>query len=155
MCEFKKKNRFSSGRAHLKRRPTVSDHDRAHWILTLSHLLSNVPNHQLIINVDEPCWRVHPDGLQTLAPTGSQVIQAFCNGDEKDSFTVAAAITVARAKLPLTLIAAGKSHVVEENHVGGIGYHRTDHSKSNWTTTDTFQRWLAWPRSVYDCVDPL
>jgi hypothetical protein len=94
--------------AHLKRRPTARDNDRAHWIRTLLHLLRDVPNHQRIINVDESCWYVHPDGLQTCASTRSQNIQAFCNGDEKDSFTVVAAITAARTKLLLTLMATGK-----------------------------------------------
>jgi hypothetical protein len=83
------------------------------------HFLPDVPNHQRIINVDKSCWRVHRDGLQTWAPTGSQNIQASCNGYEKDSFTVVTGITAARTKLTLTLIATGKTHIVEENHFGG------------------------------------
>jgi hypothetical protein len=92
-------------------------------MLTLLHVLRDIPNHQRIINMDESCWRVHPDSLQPWAPTGSQNIQSFCNRDEKDSFTVIAAITAARTKMLLTLIATDKTHIVEENHFGDIGYH--------------------------------
>jgi hypothetical protein len=72
------------------------------------------------MNMDESCWCIHPGGRQTWPPTGSQNIQAFCNGGEKDSFIVVAAITAGRAKLPLTLIATRKIHTVEENHFGDI-----------------------------------
>jgi hypothetical protein len=88
-------------------------------------------------------------------PRGVKNIQGFCNGDEKDSLTVVAALAAARIKLPLTLIATGKTHIVEENHFGDIGHHCIDHSGSGWTTADTFQRWLAWLGSVYDDGDPL
>jgi hypothetical protein len=79
-----------------------------------------------------------------VAPLGVKLFKQF----EKDSFTIVAAITVACTKLLFTLIATGKTHIVEENPFGDIGYHRTDYSESGWTITDTFQRWLAWLRSV-------
>jgi hypothetical protein len=153
--DFKKRNRFSSRRAHLKRRPVVSDEDRAQWTTMLAQLIRDVADHQRIINVDELCWWVHPDGLQTWAATGSENIHLVIHGSEKDSFTVVAAITAARTKLPLTLIASGKTASVEANHFGDVGYHRTDHSESGWTTAETFRRWLAWLRGIYDDAAPL
>jgi hypothetical protein len=155
ICEFKKRNQFSSRRAHPKRGPTVSDDDREYRILTLPPLLDGVPNHQRIITVDESCWHVQYDDFQMWAPTESQNVQAFCNGDEKASFPVVAAITTARTKLPLTLIATQKNHIVEESHFGDIGHHRTGHSESGWTTIDAFQWWSAWLRRVYNDRDPL
>jgi hypothetical protein len=65
ISDFKRRNRFSSRRSHLKRRPTVIDDRRVHWMTTLAQLLVDVPNHERIVNVDESCWRVHPDGLGT------------------------------------------------------------------------------------------
>jgi hypothetical protein len=52
--------------------------------------------------------------------------------------------------LSLCLIAAGKTDDVEESHFGDVGHHRTNHSESGWTTTDTFCRWLSWLCGVYD-----
>jgi hypothetical protein len=49
-------------------------------------------------------------------------------------------------KLPLTLIASGKTDDVEENRFSEVGSHGTDHSKSGWMTTEAFQRWR-----VLDC----
>jgi hypothetical protein len=153
--DFKERNRFSSRRAHLKRRPTVNDEDREHWMQTMVQTLREAPDHERIINVYESCWRVHPDGLQTWAPTGSQNIRLLIQGSEKDCFTVVAAITAAHTKLLLTLIASGRTTAVEANHFGDVGYHRTDHSESGWTTTETFRRWLAWLRSIYDDAAPI
>jgi 3-hydroxyisobutyrate dehydrogenase-like beta-hydroxyacid dehydrogenase len=49
---------------------------------------------------------VYPAALKTWAPTGSQNVQLAVNGIEKDLFTVMAAVTAARTKLPLCMIAA-------------------------------------------------
>jgi hypothetical protein len=93
---------------------------------------------------------VHPDGLRTWAPTDAQNIRLFLEGNDKESFTIVTAITADRTKLLLSLIASGKTEAVEESHFGGVGYDRTDHSESGWTTCDTFCRWLAWLCGVYD-----
>jgi hypothetical protein len=101
--DFKTRNRFSSPRAHLKRRPSVRDDDRADWLTTLVQLLRDIPDHERIINIDESCWRVHPDGLQTWAATESENIRPHRQSNAKDAFTIVPAITAARTKLPLTL----------------------------------------------------
>jgi hypothetical protein len=153
--DFKNRNRSSSRRAHLKRRPSVSDDDRLHWLTTLAQVLRDIPDHERIINFDEPCWRVHPDGLQTWATTGSENFRLHIQSNEKNAFTIVATITAARTKLPLSLIASRKTEAVEHSQFGDIGFHRTDHSESGWTTIDTFQRWLVWLRGIYDDAAPL
>jgi hypothetical protein len=55
-----------------------------HWMMTLSQLLCDVPDHERIINVDESCWRVRPDRLRTWARTGAQNIRLFLAGNEKN-----------------------------------------------------------------------
>jgi hypothetical protein len=134
IADFKRRNHFSSRLAHLKRRPTVSDRDRSEWLHTMANLLIEVPDYSRVINVDESCWKVYPTGLRTWAHRGAQNISLHISGKEKDSFTVVAAITAARSKLPLSLIARGKTDAVEESHFGDVAYHHTDHSKSGWTT---------------------
>jgi hypothetical protein len=155
IADFKARNRFSSRRAHLKRRPNVSAEEKAAWVARMATLLHDVPDHARIINMDESCWRVFPGALQTWAPTGSQNVSVAISGSEKESFTVIAAITAARTKLPLCLIATGKTAVVEESHFGDIGYHHADHSESGWQTAETFRRWLHWLRALYDDGDPI
>jgi hypothetical protein len=87
----KQRNHFSSRSAHMKWRPSVTKQDRMHGMMTLSQLLCDVPDHERIINVDESCWRVHPGGLRTWAPTSAQNIQLFLEENEKESFAVVAA----------------------------------------------------------------
>jgi hypothetical protein len=70
------------------------------------------------------------------------------NGNKKDSFTVMAAITTARTKLPLCMIAAGKTPLVEHSHFGDVAYYRTMHSELGWQTVKTFAKWLGWLRSL-------
>jgi hypothetical protein len=91
------------------------------WIRQLVQLLRDVPDHDRIINADESCWQVYPTALKTWAPTGSQNVQLAVNGNDKDSFTVMAAITAARTKLPLCMRAADKTSVVETSHFGDVG----------------------------------
>jgi hypothetical protein len=155
IASFKQRNRFSSRRAHLKRRPVVSEESKTAWVARLSTLLRDVADHTRIINVDESCWRVHPGQLQTWAPTGSQNVSVVISGSDKESFTVVAAITAARTKLPLCLIAVGKTSSVEESHFGEIGYHHADHSESGWQTEETFMRWIHWLRALYDDGNPI
>jgi hypothetical protein len=152
---FKKQNRFSSRRAHLKRRAQVTEEGKASWIAMLIQLIQDVPDSQQIINVDESCWRVYPEALQTWAPTGSQNVPLAVTGNEKDSFTVVAAITAARTKLPLYLIVKGKTEAVEQSHFGDVAHHRTADSNSGWQTTETFQEWLTWLRDIYDDGEPI
>jgi hypothetical protein len=52
---FKERNRSSSRRAHLNRHVNVTEDGQITWAMTLSQLLSNVPDHARIINVDESC----------------------------------------------------------------------------------------------------
>jgi hypothetical protein len=116
----------------------------------LVQLLRDGPDHERIISVDESCQQLSPGALKTWAKTSSQNVQLAVNGNEKDSFTVVAAVTAARTKLPLFITAAGKTEMVEGSHFGDVGQHRTTHSDSGRQTTEAFTEWLSLFRGVYD-----
>jgi hypothetical protein len=137
---FKHRNKFASRRVHLKRRPQVTNEQRERWIQRLGELLREVSDHIRIINVDESCWRVYPDALRTWERTGSQNVSLSVQGNEKDSFTVVAAIPPARTKLPLWMITEGRTERVQISHFGNVGYHQTYHSESGWQITETFRQ---------------
>jgi hypothetical protein len=96
-----------------------------------------------------------PTGFRTWAYRGAQSISIWIGGGQREWFTVVAAITAAREKLPFWLISAEKTHFVEESHFGDVAYHRTDHSRSGWTTDETCEQWLSWVRSRYVDRDPI
>jgi hypothetical protein len=145
--DFKARNHISSRRSHMHRRPSVSPADEQCWVRRLHNLIYSQP-HDRILNVDETAWRVYPTGLRTWAEKGSQGVQINIAGNEKDSLTVLATVRADRTKLPLVILAAGKTARVEGSQLGDIGIHFSDHSESGWTTTETFIRYLHWLRDT-------
>jgi hypothetical protein len=152
---FKKRNQFSSRHVHLNHRPPRKKEERAAWISRLIALLHEVPDPTRFVTVDEFCWRVYPGALEMWAPRSSQNVTIIVKDNEKDSFTVIAAIAAARTKLPLCLIDTGKTPSVEESHFEDIGYHHADYSESGWQTAETFTHWLNCLRGLYDDGEPI
>lgn len=155
VASFKERNWFSVGRAHLKRRPAVTEKSKMGWVTRLSALLRDVIDHTRIVTVDEFCWRMHLGLFQTLTPTGSQNVNVAINVSNKEVFIVIAAITTARMKLPLCLITIGKTSAFEESNFGDIDDHHADHPESDWQTGETLMGWLHWLRAIYDDGDPI
>ena len=139
--DFKKRNGFSSRRTHLKRRPAIKDDDIRKWKRKIRALLKTVPKDN-IVNVDETSWLFYPRGLLTWAEKGSSNVSISVDGNEKDSITALCAITASGTKLPMMLIASGKTPAVEESQLGDVFHHWTSHSENGWTTEETFIEYL-------------
>jgi hypothetical protein len=139
----------------MKVKLTVDIESREDCIYILVQLLQEIPNHEPRINLGQSCWRVCSEWLQTWAVTGNQKVRLFMQRNEKHSFTLVSAITVARTELPVTIRPSGKTDAVEELHFGDVGYHLADHFESGRATRETLQRWLAWLGSVWDDRDSL
>jgi hypothetical protein len=152
---FKAQHKLSSRRAHLSKRPGVTDEDKQKFLNTLAQLLRDVSDHARIINVDESCWKVHHGALRTWAATASQNIALAVSENEKDSFTVVTVVTAARTKLPLFMIASEKTSCVEISHFGEVGYHQTAYSETGWQTAEIFAQWSRWLRSCYNDGAPI
>ena len=95
-----------------------------------------------IVNVDETSWLFYPRGLLTWAEKGSSNVSISVDGNEKDSITALCAITATGTKLPMMLIASGKTPAVEESQLGDVFHHWTSHSENGWTTEETFIEYL-------------
>ena len=67
--DFKKKYKFSSRRAHLKRRSDVSEAGVEAWRQQMQCLLENV-DRDCILNCDETSWKLHPGNILTWARCG-------------------------------------------------------------------------------------
>ena len=138
---FKKRHGFSSRRAHIKRRPAVSEDGIKQWKERIKKLLREQPKDH-IINVDETAWFFYPKGLLTWANKGSSDISIQIGGNDKENITALCAITATGTRLPMMLIAAGKTQHVEESQLGDVHPHWTAHSENGWTTEDTFMQYL-------------
>jgi hypothetical protein len=115
----------------------------------MCELLSRVDPHR-VINCDETAWRVVPNGLLTWAPVGAENVDVCAEASDKDAITVLASITASYEKLPLFIIAKGRTSRVETSQLGRTDGHQTAHSPSGWTTTETFHKYLHWLRAQYD-----
>ena len=139
--DFKKRHNFSSRRAHMKRRPNINEEDLKFWKSRIKELLNTVPKDH-IVNVDETAWFLYPKGLLTWATKGDSNISLSISGSEKENVTALCSITAAGTKLPMMLIAAGKTAAVEQSQLGDIYPHWKTHSESGWTTEETFIEYL-------------
>jgi hypothetical protein len=128
--------------------------DIQRWIEEMENLLA-VTNGDRIINCDETAWHVMPAGLLTWAPIGADGVSVNALLNEKEVITVLASITASHQKLPLYLIAKGLTERAERGQLGEHQGHEADHSSSGWTTSETFQRYLHWVRSLYDDAEPI
>ena len=134
---FKQRNGFATRRVHQKRRTRTDVQYVDEFVARLRHLLAT-QDRERIINADETFWSVVPGDLRTWGRKGEQNIQFHANGSDKDGVTVVAAITAASTKLPLHIIASGKTERCEAQ-LGDTGPHLKAHSKKGWSTTKTFQ----------------
>ena len=130
---FKSRNRFSSRKPHIKRRPCSDSSYIEHWKFEISKLFDEV-SHSRILNADETAWKIMPNGLTTWTVKGTDNIQLLVNDDAKECLTVMATITAAGTKLPLFIIAKGKTQQVEQLQIGDVYPHFTSHSESGLMT---------------------
>jgi hypothetical protein len=77
--EFKKRNGFSSRRAHFKRRPAIDAAREARQMEEIEELLGTVPM-DMIYNADETSWRLYPSGITTWAERGNDRITIASSG---------------------------------------------------------------------------
>ena len=155
ISDFKKRNGFSSRSAHPKRRPMRRDDLEWQFLQRVNELLSNqLINRERIVNIDETFWRCLPADLKTWGRRGEDGIHVCVNGCDKDGITVVAAVTAARTKLPLSLIASGKTTACEKN-LGDVSCHHKTHSETGWSTVDTFSEYLMFMREHYGDDDKI
>lgn len=147
ITKFKKRNGFTSRRAHAKRRSNASQFAIKQWRRKLKNMLRLKPNDR-IVNIDETSWHAMPNNMRTWALKGATSVQIRTNTDEKLAMTVICGITAARTKLPMLIIAKGATDTVCRN-LGDISPHRSAHSESGWVTEDVFAEYLMWLREYY------
>jgi hypothetical protein len=63
----------------------------------------------LIINLDEPNWYLAMADDQTVAVRGAETVCHYCEGHAKTNFSFFGTITADGSKLPLILVAKGKT----------------------------------------------
>jgi hypothetical protein len=76
-------------------------------------------------------------------------VHALIDGNEKDSFAALATITASGKRLPLFILAQGKTERVERSQIGDVARNWVSHSLTGWMTQITFEDYLRDLRSYY------
>ena len=121
ILKFKKRHQLSIRKSHPKRRPDVSQ-EEINSFRSQGKRLFNLVADDHIINCDESFWNLIYLPPHTWAPCNSDNIIISPKENEKKGFTVLASIRKDGQKLPLLLIARGKTLVAERNWFGE-GHH--------------------------------
>ena len=143
--DFKRRNNISSRRAHFKRRTPTSASRIEPWIQEITSLLETVGKED-VYNCDETAWKLFPNGLLTWAQRGGDNVAITTASEEKKCLTALATIRADGTKMPLMLIAKGKTSLVETTQLGDTGDHLRGHSENGWMDQENFETYLKWIR---------
>jgi hypothetical protein len=98
------------------------------WRDRIANLLSSMDPY-CILNADEINWLLFSKGLLSWALKSAASVPIHINGEENESLSVIATVTASGVKLPLQILAHGKTHHSQIRPVNG---HWIDHSESRW-----------------------
>jgi hypothetical protein len=137
---------LSFRRARAARRPVIDDQECLRFLGQLTAAYHRYPPH-LILNFDESNWHLVMAGEETVAERGAESVHQYVDGDPKANFSFFATITAEGQKLPLILIAKGKT-VRCHKQFGNHDQHQFDvwHSPSGWSTELLMLDYLEWLR---------
>jgi hypothetical protein len=151
--DFMQRHDFVIRRPTVARRRPADAADRDCFVARLNVLAGDVDPHR-IVNVDETCWWFYLTGLSQWAKRGAPCVKLHHDGNEKLNVTAVCAATAAGDKLPVWVIAKGKTRRCEAG-LDAQGVEVT-HTMSGWTTETSFADWLLWLREeLYQDDDPI
>jgi hypothetical protein len=127
---------------HKERRTTLDEEYAAYFLRRLDTLSNDYPP-DLVFNMDETCWRLFEAPRKVLAEKGTEIVKLAGTSSEKTSFTALGGISAAGDKLPLWILAKGKTPRSE----GKFGTHSNvilRHTDSGWATEGILVCYIEW-----------
>jgi hypothetical protein len=99
-----------------------------------------------VINMDETKWMINPPIDRTLAEVGVETVHEYSEGDPKAGFSVIASIAEDSTKMPLWIIAKGKTPRCESCYGTIPSPHKIVHSPSGWINELIMLDYCKWLR---------
>lgn len=153
IVDFKNRHRFSSRKAHPKKRPNkeLTIEEMQIFIAQIKSLIVSArKKDEPVINGDETGWRILPPYLRTWALKNAKNIIIKAHDDEYAHISAMASVTSDFKKLPLFLIAEGSKEEDMEKQLGDDIYpHVGTFTKKAYMSTDAFIEYLKFLRSQY------
>jgi hypothetical protein len=142
LTRFQERWQLSLRTPHRERR-TATDADSTDYFLRRLNALYDEYAHNRILNMDETSWKLYAAPRKVLAEKGSNTLKLKSSRSEKESFTALGAIKADGTKLPLWVIAKGRTEKCEQKygeHEGTI----VNHSPNGWATEPLIIEYLNW-----------
>jgi hypothetical protein len=152
LARFLASHHLSLRKPHIKRRSDPDDDSVCAFLAEIEWIMSAIPPGK-VVNADETGWRVVDGELRTVANVGAESVTCRFPCDEKMSVTVIAAVSFAGDKLPLWVIAKGKTvrceSKIREGHLMQAirsGRLLVTHSESGWMDKKVAEEYISWLR---------
>jgi hypothetical protein len=151
-----KRHHLSLRKPHPKRRPKTEPMSVQAFQARLAAVMGRYAP-EIVINMDETSWKHLNNGPLTIAETGSETVNCYFRGDPKTCLTAIAAITAAGEKLPLWILARGKTTRCEARYRSHdavqAAIRRGDlvlsHQRNGWSNAAIAAEYLQWLRRRY------
>jgi hypothetical protein len=142
---FMKRNHLSFRKVRGKRRPTPTESVKVRFRQILSAAIDEYGKDH-IYNMDESNWKLNELPSTTLAEVGSEVVKGFIAGNVKKSFSIIATVSADGNKLPLWIIAKGKTMVCQRGFGEIKAPNIITHSENGWSNEPVLLQYLKWLR---------
>ena len=152
VTNFKKRNRFSSRKAHFKKRPAKQLTTIEEFKQQIRDKMASSNYQEIWVNCDETQWTVLPKHISTWAKTNSQDNYILTSDNEKDAITALCSIQGGPdfKKLPLFLVGKDDTeHHIKTIFPKDISPHKSVYSKSVWMNEILFQKYLRFLRKQF------
>ena len=148
MQGFLKRNNLSYRVCTAERRPPIDQKEVDTFNKLLQKAIDDTSD-RIILNCDESCWRVMMPPKRSIVKRGQDSVKLNIDGDQKAGFTIIGTISSDGAKLPLVIIAKGRTKRCHKQ----LGKHpnfsyKVFHSEKGWTTEAVFSEYLEWIRCI-------
>jgi hypothetical protein len=150
MNSFLSRNGLSYRKARASRRPEVSADEITNMLSQIRRV--GITHEDHLVNMDESFWLVSQPPKSTVNFRGAESIHIKIQGDPKAGFTFIGTITKSGRRLPLYVIAKGKTTTCHkqfggpETHPGfkkDVDYF-VNQSESGWVTQRVFEDYMTW-----------
>jgi hypothetical protein len=146
---FLDRQRLTFRKVRPSKRPPVTEDQINQFKYHVLEAIHDYGN-SAVINMDETRWLVNPQFERTLAEVGAETVHGYSEGDPKADFSVIASISADGSKLPLWIIAKGKSSRCEVSYGTIPDPHKIVHTISGWINDLIMIKYCKWLRKLQD-----
>jgi hypothetical protein len=140
--EFQTRQGLSLRTPHKERRAELDESYAAYFLERLNRL-SNDYRPDKVFNMDETCWRLFEASQKVLAEKGAETVKLRAPKSKKTSFSALGAISTSGQRLPLWVLAKGKTPRSERKFGAHPGF-ILQHTDSGWATENLISNCIEW-----------